>query len=281
MEKIKLTDQELERVAAEIRKTLLETIRKANSGHIGGSMSIADILAVLYFDTMNIDPINPQKEDRDRFIMSKGHCSPALYSTLALRGFFGKEKLYTFRKIDSEMSGHVEMNVPGVDMSTGSLGQGLSIALGMALCAKKKNYKSKVYVVLGDGEIQEGQIWEAAMAAGFYKTNNLIAFIDNNGIQLDGRVEEIMDPYPIAEKFKAFGWNTLEINGHSINDIKKAIKFANKSTLSPTVIVCKTTKGKGVSIFEDEIRFHGGQPTSEEWEVAFHEIDCLLHDLEV
>ena len=182
MENSRMTNRELERKAGEIRKTLLETIHHAGSGHIGGSMSIADILSVLYFDAMNVEPADPKKEDRDRLVLSKGHCSPALYATLALKGFFPPEKLKDFRRIDADMSGHVEMHGPGVDMSTGSLGQGLSVALGMAMCAKAKGYQSRVYAILGDGEIQEGQIWEAAMAAGFYHAGNLTAIIDNNGI---------------------------------------------------------------------------------------------------
>lgn len=276
----KMTNRELERKAGEIRKTLLETIHNAKSGHIGGSMSIADILSVLYFDVMNVDPTDPKKVDRDRLVLSKGHCSPALYATLALKGFFPMEKLKDFRRIDTDMSGHVEMHVPGIDMSTGSLGQGLSVALGMAMCAKAKGYKNRVYAILGDGEIQEGQIWEAAMAASFYHTGNLTALIDNNGMQLDGRLEEVMNPLPIAEKFRAFGWNAIEINGHSIQEIRSAIELSSEQNMLPTAIICHTIKGKGVSIFEDQVRFHGGQPTSEEWDTAFREIINTLHGLE-
>lgn len=280
MENSRMTNRELERKAGEIRKTLLETIHHAGSGHIGGSMSIADILSVLYFDAMNVEPADPKKEDRDRLVLSKGHCSPALYATLALKGFFPPEKLKDFRRIDADMSGHVEMHVPGVDMSTGSLGQGLSVALGMAMCAKAKGYQSRVYAIMGDGEIQEGQIWEAAMAAGFYHAGNLTAIIDNNGIQLDGRLEEVMNPLPIAEKFRAFGWNAIEINGHSIQEIRSTIKLSSGQNTVPTAIVCHTIKGKGVSIFEDQVRFHGGQPTPEEWDTAFREINDTLHGLE-
>jgi transketolase len=278
MNKEKAKDLSLQ--AYKIRKTLLETIHTVSSGHIGGSMSIAEILSVLYFDEMNIDPKDPHKADRDRLVLSKGHCSPALYSTLALRGFFPVEHLKTFRKIDSDLSGHVEIHVPGVDMSAGSLGQGLSVALGMALYGKCKNYGNHVYCILGDGEIQEGQVWEAAMAAGFYKTDSLIAFVDNNKIQLDGHLEEVMSPYPIGEKFEAFGWNVIRVNGHDTAQVGDAVELAKEQKGKPTVIVCDTVKGKGVSVFEDQVRFHGGQPTSEEWETAFKEIDAKIAELE-
>lgn len=278
MNKEKAKDLSLQ--AYKIRKTLLETIHTVSSGHIGGSMSIAEILSVLYFDEMNIDPKDPHKADRDRLVLSKGHCSPALYSTLALRGFFPVEHLKTFRKIDSDLSGHVEIHVPGVDMSAGSLGQGLSVALGMALYGKCKNYGNHVYCILGDGEIQEGQVWEAAMAAGFYKADSLIAFVDNNKIQLDGRLEEVMSPYPIGEKFEAFGWNVIRVNGHDTAQVGDAVELAKEQKGKPTVIVCDTVKGKGVSVFEDQVRFHGGQPTPEEWETAFKEIDAKIAELE-
>lgn len=278
MNKEKAKDLSLQ--AYKIRKTLLETIHTVSSGHIGGSMSIAEILSVLYFDEMNIDPKDPHKADRDRLVLSKGHCSPALYSTLALRGFFPVEHLKTFRKIDSDLSGHVEIHVPGVDMSAGSLGQGLSVALGMALYGKCKNYGNHVYCILGDGEIQEGQVWEAAMAAGFYKTDSLIAFVDNNKIQLDGHLEEVMSPYPIGEKFEAFGWNVIRVNGHDTAQVGDAVELAKEQKGKPTVIVCDTVKGKGVSVFEDQVRFHGGQPTPEEWETAFKEIDAKIAELE-
>ena len=278
MNKEKAKDLSLQ--AYKIRKTLLETIHTVSSGHIGGSMSIAEILSVLYFDEMNIDPKDPHKADRDRLVLSKGHCSPGLYSTLALRGFFPVEHLKTFRKIDSDLSGHVEIHVPGVDMSAGSLGQGLSVALGMALYGKCKNYGNHVYCILGDGEIQEGQVWEAAMAAGFYKADSLIAFVDNNKIQLDGHLEEVMSPYPIGEKFETFGWNVIRVNGHDTAQVGDAVELAMEQKGKPTVIVCDTVKGKGVSVFEDQVRFHGGQPTPEEWETAFKEIDAKIAELE-
>ena len=268
--------KELNRQAYMIRKVLLNTIHTAGSGHIGGSMSIAEILSVLYFNRMNVAPDAPDQIDRDRLVLSKGHCSPAMYSVLALKGFFPMEHLKTFRKIDSDLSGHVEMHVPGIDMSSGSLGQGLSVALGMALFAKSKGYKNHVYTILGDGEIQEGQVWEAAMAAGFYHVNNLIALVDNNGIQLDGKLSDVMDPNPIDEKFRAFGWNALNVDGHDVEQIDSAVENALKSQNKPTAIVCHTVKGKGVSIFENEVRFHGGQPDEGEWEKAFAEIDAQL-----
>lgn len=272
--------KELALQAYQIRKTALQTIRTAGSGHIGGSLSIAEILSVLYFEQMNVDPSDPQKKDRDRLILSKGHCSPTLYATLALKGFFPVEHLATFRKIDSNLSGHVEMHVPGVDMSTGSLGQGLSVALGMAMYGKCNNLGNTTYCILGDGEIQEGQVWEAAMSAGFYKADNLIAFVDNNNLQLDGSLQEVMSPYPIGEKFRAFGWNVIEVDGHDVDQLSAAVEAAKVIVGKPTAIVCKTVKGKGVSVFENDVRFHGGQPTPEEWEIASKEIDEKIAELE-
>lgn len=273
--------RKLELEAANIRKTALETIHTAGSGHIGGSFSMAEIVTVLYFKEMNIDPSDPDKKDRDRLVLSKGHCSPVMYTALARRGFFPVEHLKTFRKIDSDLSGHVEIHVPGVDMSGGSLGQGLSVAVGMAMYAKCNKVGNYVYAILGDGEIQEGQIWEAAMAAGFYKLNNLIGFVDYNKIQLDGRLEEIMDPAPIDEKFRAFGWDVISVNGHDVEELADAIEEAKKNSDKPTMIVAHTIKGKGVSVFEDTNRFHGGQPTPEEYETAIRELDDKIASLEV
>lgn len=270
----------LERMSYQIRKTALETIQEAGSGHIGGSFSIAEILSVLYFDRMNVDPAKPDKADRDRFVISKGHCSPSVYSTLALKGFFPVEHLKTFRKITSDLSGHVEMHVPGVDMSTGSLGQGLSVALGMAMYGKRKGYGNRVYCVMGDGEIQEGQVWEAAMAAGFYKADNLVAIVDNNKLQLDGPLDEVMSPYPIGDKFKAFGWNVIEVNGHDVEQLSDALNLAVSMKGKPTVIVADTVKGKGVSVFENQVRFHGGHPTKEEFETAYFELNNKIAELE-
>ena len=272
--------KELALQAFKIRRTALQTIHTAGSGHIGGSMSIAEILSVLYFEQMNIDPADPAKADRDRLVLSKGHCSPALYAVLAMKSFFPMEELAQFRKIDSRLSGHVEMHVPGVDMSAGSLGQGLSVALGMALYGKANNLNNRVFCIMGDGEIQEGQVWEAAMAAGFYKADNLVAFVDNNRLQLDGPLEEVMSPYPIAEKFRSFGWNAIEVDGHDVDQISAAIEEAKACSGKPTVLVCRTVKGKGVSVFENQVRFHGAQPTAEEWEIAFREIDEKITELE-
>lgn len=272
---------ELDVIATKIRKTALETIKEANSGHIGGSFSIADILAVLYFDKMNIDPENPRMEDRDRFVLSKGHCTPTTYSALAMRGFFPVEDLKTFRKIDSYLSGHIEMkHVPGVDMSAGSLGQGLSAAVGMALSAKtyKKDYRT--FVIVGDGEIQEGQVWEAAMSAAHYKLDNLVLFVDRNQLQLDGTVDEIMSTNPLDAKFSAFGWNTIVINGHDVEQIAAAIDQAASIKGKPTAIIAETIKGKGASVFENLVRFHGGRPTEEEYKIAFEEMDARIAELE-
>lgn len=272
--------KELALQAWKIRRTALQTIHTAGSGHIGGSMSIAEILSVLYYEQMNVDSADPEKADRDRLVLSKGHCSPALYAVLAMKGFFPMDELAQFRKIDSRLSGHVEMHVPGVDMSAGSLGQGLSVALGMALYGKANNLNNRVFCIMGDGEIQEGQVWEAAMAAGFYQADNLVAFVDNNRLQLDGALEEVMSPYPIAEKFRSFGWNAVEVDGHDVNQISAAIEEAKTFSGKPTALICRTVKGKGVSVFENQVRFHGGQPTAEEWEIAFREIDEKIAEWE-
>lgn len=273
--------RELEIIATEIRKETLQAIKTSGSGHIGGSFSIAELLSVLYFDKMNIDPQKPKMENRDRFVLSKGHCAPAVYAALALRGYFPVEKLATLRKIDSELSGHIEMkHIPGVDMSAGSLGQGLSVAVGMALSAKTYQKDYFTYCILGDGELQEGQIWEAAMSAGNFKLDNLVAIVDNNKLQLDGTIEEIMSPYPIEIKFAGFGWNTITIDGHNVEDIANALKKAKEVNGKPTLIVAKTVKGKGSSVFENQVRFHGGKPTSEEYVTAFSELNNRLKEME-
>jgi len=274
--------KELALLAAKIRKEALKAIQSADSGHVGGSFSVIDILTVLYFEKMNIDVKNRKMENRDRLVLSKGHCSPAMYAVLAMRGFFPLEDLLTFRKIDSNLSGHVEMKyVPGVDMSTGSLGQGLSAAVGMALSGKiyKKDYR--VFAILGDGEIQEGQIWEAAMAAGNYKLDNLTVFVDNNNLQIDGTIEEVMSPYPIEDKFRAFKWNVISIDGHDYAQISDAVDQASQTKLMPTVIVAKTVKGKGVSFMENEVKWHGHTPNAEEYALAFKELDEAIARLEV
>lgn len=272
--------RELELLSAKIRKTALQTIQTAGSGHIGGSFSLGEILAVLYFDQMNVDPADPHKADRDRLVLSKGHCSPALYAALAMKGFFPVEHLSTFRTLESDLSGHVEIHVPGVDMSAGSLGQGLSVALGMAMYSKANKVGNRVFCILGDGEIQEGQVWEAAMCAGFYKADNLIAIVDNNKLQLDGSLEEVMSPYPIGDKFKAFGWNVIEVNGHDVEQLSEAVALASVTEGRPTVIVADTIKGKGVSLFENNVDFHGGQPKPEEWPACFAELDARIKELE-
>lgn len=272
--------RELERMAVRIRKETLQSIKTAGSGHIGGSFSIAELLSVLYFDELNIDPENPKKKDRDRFILSKGHCAPAVYAALALRGYFPLEELAALRKIDSNLSGHIEMkHIPGVDMSAGSLGQGLSVAVGMALSAKTYHETYRTYCILGDGELQEGQVWEAAMSAGHFKLDNLIAIVDNNGLQLDASVEEIMSPYSIEEKFASFKWNTIVIDGHSVEQIAEAFDKAEDEKEKPTLIVAKTVKGKGCSVFENQVRFHGGKPTPEEYKTAFDELNQKLEEL--
>ena len=242
-------------------------------GHPGGSLSIADILTVLYFNELNIDEKNPKWENRDRLVLSKGHCSPALYSCLANRGFFKLERLKTFRKIDSNLQGHPDMNkVPGVDMTTGSLGQGLSAANGMAIAGKldKKDYR--VYCILGDGEIEEGQIWEASMAAKKYKLDNLCVILDNNNLQIDGTIEEVMSSYPIDEKFRSFGFEIIKINGHDIEEILKAFEVARNVKGKPTLIIAKTIKGKGVSYMENKVGWHGKAPNEEEFNQAIKEL---------
>jgi transketolase len=273
--------KELAKIATNVRKNSLTAVFCANSGHPGGSLSVADILTVLYFEIMNIDPKNPKWEDRDRFVLSKGHCSPALYAVLAERGFFPKEDIKSFRCVDSYLQGHPDMkNTPGVEMSTGSLGQGICAANGMAISAKiwKKNYR--VYVVLGDGELQEGEVWEAAMFAAHYKLDNLTAFVDFNGLQIDGDIRKVMNPLPIDEKFKAFGWNVINIDGHNYEEIYNAVLEAQKVKEKPTVIVAKTIKGKGVSFMEDDPSWHGSPPKQEQYEKAIKELDDYLKKLE-
>ena len=258
--------EELEKIAKKIRIGILEQVYKAQSGHPGGSLSIADILTVLYFNELNIDEKNPNWDQRDRLILSKGHCSPALYSCLAHRGFFAKKELENFRKINSNLQGHPDMNkVPGVDMTSGSLGQGLSVANGIAIAGKldKKNYR--VYCILGDGEIEEGQIWEAAMAANKYKLDNLCIIIDNNNLQIDGTIEKVMSSYPIDEKFRSFGFQVINIDGHDIEEIMKAFEVAKNIKGKPTCIIAKTIKGKGISFMENQVSWHGKAPNEEQF----------------
>ena len=266
--------KELTKKAVEIRKGIIEAVYWAQSGHPGGSLSVADILTVLYFNEMNIDEKNPNWEDRDRLVLSKGHCSPALYSCLANRGYFPIEDLKTFRKIDSYLQGHPDKNkVPGVDMTTGSLGQGLSAANGMAIVAKMDNKDYRVYCILGDGEIEEGQIWEAAMTSNKYKLDNLCVIVDNNNLQIDGTIEEVMSSYPIDEKFRSFGFEIIKINGHDIEEITKAFEVAKNIKGKPTCIIAKTVKGKGISYMENQVGWHGKAPNEEQYKEAIAELE--------
>lgn len=264
----RLTAEQRELVTAkarDIRVGILEAVTAAKSGHPGGSLSIADVMALLYYVEMNVDPADPKKADRDRFVLSKGHAAPALYSTLASKGYFPKEELLGLRKVNRMLQGHPDMkHTPGVDMSTGSLGQGISAACGMALAGKIDNSSYHVFSILGDGELEEGQVWEAAMFAGFYKLSNLTAFVDFNGLQIDGDIKEVMSPLPIGEKFAAFNWNVLEVNGHDIDELHDAIEKARACEDKPTVIVMHTIKGKGVAEMEGQAGWHGKAPTEEE-----------------
>ncbi len=270
MDKIKLAA-----VANNIRKGALTAVYSAASGHPGGSLGIADIMAYLYFEGMNVDPKNPKMDDRDRFVLSKGHTSPALYATLAEKGFFPKEDLTTFRHKDSYLQGHPDMkNIPGVDMSTGSLGLGISAACGMALSAKISEKTYRVYAVLGDGESEEGQVWEAAMFAAHYGLNNLCVFVDFNGLQIDGPVSEVMNPAPLDEKFLAFGWNVCVIDGHNFDEIDKAFKAAKESD-KPFAVICKTVKGKGVSYMENQCSWHGSAPNKEQYEIGMKDLESI------
>ena len=263
----------LKEKAKEIRKSIVSMITEAKSGHPGGSLSATDILTALYFSEMNIDPANPKMEGRDRFVLSKGHAAPAIYATLAEKGYFSKDELMTLRKFGSRLQGHPDMKkLPGIEISTGSLGQGLSVANGMALNAKMFNENYRTYVILGDGEVQEGQIWEAAMTAAHYKLNNLCAFLDNNNLQIDGNVSEIMGVEPLDKKWEAFGWNVIKIDGHDFEQILSALDKARECKDKPTMVIAKTIKGKGVSFMENVCGFHGVAPTLEELERALAEL---------
>ena len=273
--------KELQIFAAKARIGVIEGVYNAKAGHPGGSLSICDLLAYLYNGEMSIDASNPHMEDRDRLVLSKGHAAPALYATLALKGFFPVEDLKTLRKSDSYLQGHPNMNkIPGVDMSTGSLGQGISAAVGMALGAKLDKKDFRVYTVLGDGEIEEGEVWEAAMFAANRGLDNLVAVVDYNGLQIDGTVEEVNSPYPIADKFKAFKWNVVEIDGHDFDAIESALENARATKGVPTCIVMKTIKGKGVSYMENAVGWHGKAPNTEEYEQAMTELKAALAELE-
>jgi len=278
----KIEIKELKKYAAKVRMHIIDEVYSAASGHPGGSLSCTDILTALYFSEMHVDPNRPLWEDRDRFVLSKGHCSPALYAVLAEKGFFPIEELVTFRKIDSYLEGHPSMrSVPGVDMSTGSLGQGISAAVGMAMAGKldKKDYR--VYAILGDGELQEGQVWEASMAAAHYKLDNLTAFLDYNGLQIDGKITDVMSPEPVADKFMAFGWNVLKVDGHDIEEIIEAINKAGETKGKPTIIIASTIKGKGVSFMENQAGWHGTAPKKEQRDQAIAELSKALAELEV
>lgn len=267
--------------ACKARMGIIEGVYSAKSGHPGGSLSCVDILTYLYFHQMNVDPKNPKWEDRDRFVLSKGHVAPALYAVMAQKGFFPVETLKTLRKSDSILQGHPSMKLtPGVDMSTGSLGQGISTACGMALGGKITGKAFRVYTILGDGELEEGQVWEAAMYACAKGLDNLVAIVDNNGLQIDGKIAEVNSPYPIPEKFKAFGWNVIEISAHSFDEIDAALKAAAEFKGKPTVIIANSVKGKGVSFMENECNWHGAAPNAEQYEQAMQELNAALAELE-
>ena len=267
--------------AYKARKHALTGIYNAQSGHPGGSLSIADILSVLYFEVMNVDPKNPKMADRDRFVLSKGHCAPALYGILAEKGFFPAEDVATLRRTDSYMQGHPDMKgIPGIDMSTGSLGQGISAANGMALAGKLAGKDYRVYTILGDGELEEGQVWEAAMFAAHYKLDNLTAFVDNNGLQIDGNIADVMNSNPIDKKFEAFNWNVITIDAHDYDAILDAVNQAKATKGKPTVIIAKSVKGKGVSFMEGQAAWHGAAPKEEQFEQAIAELDAKIKELE-
>ena len=273
--------KELQIMATKVRMGIVESTHGAKSGHPGGSLSAADVYTYLYFKEMNIDPKNPKWEDRDRFVLSKGHTTPGLYAALANRGFFPVEDLPQFRHIDSYLQGHPNMNlVPGVDMSTGSLGQGVSVAVGMALGAKKTGKKNRVYSLLGDGEIQEGQVWEACMAAAHYNLDNLCIIVDNNGLQIDGNVADVMSPYPIVDKLLAFGFEVMAVDGHNFDQLEEAFAAARKTEGKPFAIVMETVKGKGVSYMENQAGWHGKAPNDAEYEQAMSELKAQLAELE-
>ena len=269
-----MNNLELSKIANEVRKGVIKSTHAAKSGHPGGSLSVTDIMTYLYFEEMNVDPQNPQWADRDRLVLSKGHVAPALYATLAEKGFFPKEDLLTLRHVGSYLQGHPDMKgVPGVDMSSGSLGQGVSCAAGMALAAKLDNKDYRVYAITGDGEIEEGQIWEAAMFAGFRKLDNLVVIVDNNNLQIDGAIDEVCSPYPIDKKFEAFNFHTIVIDGNNFDEIRAALKEARETKGMPTAIIARTVKGKGVSFMENQVGWHGKGPNDEECKIALEELE--------
>ena len=265
---------ELQKVANEVRKGIITSVHAAKAGHPGGSLSAADIFTYLYFEEMNVDPKDPEKADRDRFVLSKGHTAPGLYSALALKGYFPVEDLETLRHLGSYLQGHPDMkHIPGVDMSSGSLGQGISAAVGMAIAGKMDNADYRVYTLLGDGEIQEGQVWEASMMAGFRKLDNLVVIVDNNNLQIDGAIDEVCSPYPIDKKFEAFNFHVINIDGNDFDQIDAAFKEAKATKGMPTAIIAHTVKGKGVSFMENQVGWHGTAPNDEQYAVAMEELE--------
>ena len=271
-----MTNQELQKTANEVRKSIITALHAAGAGHPGGSLSSTDIFTYLYFEEMNIDPKKVSDPDRDRFVLSKGHCAPGLYSVMAEKGYFPKEELTTLRKLGSRLQGHPSMQyLPGLDMSSGSLGQGISAACGMALSAKLDKKDFRVYTLLGDGELQEGQVWEAAMFAGFRKLDNLVVIVDNNGLQIDGPVDKVCSPYPIDKKFEAFNFHVINIDGHNFDEIKAAFEEAKKTKGMPTAIIAHTVKGKGVSFMENQAGWHGKAPNDDEFKQAMEELERI------
>ena len=265
---------ELQKVANEVRKGIITSVHAAKAGHPGGSLSAADIFTYLYFEEMNVDPKDPKKADRDRFVLSKGHTAPGLYSALAQKGYFPVEDLETLRHLGSYLQGHPDMkHIPGVDMSSGSLGQGISVAVGMAIAGKMDNADYRVYTLLGDGEIQEGQVWEASMMAGFRKLDNLVVIVDNNNLQIDGAIDEVCSPYPIDKKFEAFNFHVINIDGNDFDQIDAAFKEAKATKGMPTAIIAHTVKGKGVSFMENQVGWHGTAPNDEQYAVAMEELE--------
>lgn len=272
---------ELSIIANKVRKNALTAVYSAKSGHPGGSLSVADLMTLLYFEVMNVDVNDPKKADRDRFVLSKGHCAPALYGVLAEKGFIPVEDVKTFRNVSSYLQGHPDMNkVPGVDMSTGSLGQGVSVAGGMALAAKLDNKDYRVYSVLGDGELEEGQVWEQAMFAAHYKLDNFTVFVDNNGLQIDGDITKVMNPTPIDKKFEAFGWNVIVTDAHDFNALLDAVEKAKATKDKPTAVIMKSVKGKNVSFMENNAAWHGAAPNEEQYNQAISELDAKIAELE-
>jgi len=271
-----MTNQELQKTANEVRKSIITALHAAGAGHPGGSLSSTDIFTYLYFEEMNVDPKNVSDPDRDRFVLSKGHCAPGLYSVMAEKGYFPKEELTTLRKLGSRLQGHPSMQyLPGLDMSSGSLGQGISADCGMALSAKLDKKDFRVYTLLGDGELQEGQVWEAAMFAGFRKLDNLVVIVDNNGLQIDGPVDKVCSPYPIDKKFEAFNFHVINIDGHNFDEIKAAFEEAKKTKGMPTAIIAHTVKGKGVSFMENQAGWHGKAPNDDEFKQAMEELERI------